>query len=110
MADFDYSRYTPADNTDELRDVFKSGYKNVRFSVQPNTQFVLTATTMANLPGLAYQLYGDTSLWRTLLAYNGYDDALSDMCVGLKLSIPTKADIMAFASAQQNNDNPQLTL
>ena len=65
--DYDYREYTPVDNTVEMRDPFRSGYKNVRFSVMLGSTLVVTSHLMANLPGIAHQIYGDVSLWVALL-------------------------------------------
>jgi hypothetical protein len=107
--DYNWSRYTPLDNSGNY-DKFKSGYKNLRFNVQPNTQIQLKSTDVANLPGLAFRLFGDTSLWRALLAYNGLSDPISDLAVGLVLRVPTKADVIAYLSKQQNNQQQTLTI
>lgn len=107
--DYDLSRYTPLDNTGYW-DFFKSGYKNIRFNIVPIQQIQLTSSQAANLPGLAFQLYGDTSLWRALLAYNGLKDPISDIVVGLVLSVPSKADIIAYLSQQTNNKQNSLTI
>jgi hypothetical protein len=109
-ADYDWSNYTPVDSTGSNYDKFKSAYKNIRFNVQPTTQIQLTIQDLANLPGLAYRLYGDTSLWRALLAYNGLSDPLSDIAVGMTLKIPTKAAITAYVSKQANNQQTPIVI
>lgn len=107
--DFNYSRYTPLDNTGYY-DIFRSGYKNLRFNVQQTQQLQLDAGTAYNLPGLAYKLYGDTSLWRALLAYNGLSDPLTDIQPGVTLIIPTKADVVAYISRQTTNSLQTITI
>jgi hypothetical protein len=109
-ADFDWSNYTPLDSTGNNYDKFKSAYKNVRFNVQPTTQIQLTATDMANLPGLAFRLFNDTSLWRALLAYNGLSDPLSDIAVGMVLMVPTKAALISYFSQQSTNQQTPVTI
>ncbi len=101
--DYNYNRYTPVDNTGTNQDVFRSAYKNIRFGVETTQQIQLTQEQAANLPGLAYQAYGDTSLFRALLAFNGLSDPISDVAVGLIFSIPTKADLNKYLTKQQNN-------
>lgn len=101
--DFDYSKFTPLDNTGSCYDIFKSGFKNLRFNVQQSQQIQLDDSTAYNLPGLAYQLYGDTSLWYALMCYNGYSDPISDIQPGIILKIPTKSDIVAYVSSQTTN-------
>lgn len=109
-ADFNWSKYTPLDSTKQNYDIFRSAYKNIRFSMQPVTQYQLTAVDMANLPGLAYRFYGDTSLWRGLMAYNGISDPLSQVAVGLVINLPSRAAIVAYLSKQTKNAANTLTI
>jgi len=99
--DYNFSRYTTLDNTGYWN-VFSSGYKNIRFNIQSSQQIQLTAVDAANLPGLAYRLLGDTSLWRVLLAFNGLTDPISDIATGMILLIPTKAQVIAYLGRQVN--------
>lgn len=108
-ADFSYYKYTPIDETGYY-DIFRSGYKNLKFNVQTNQQLQLDASNAYNLPGLSYQLYGDTSLWYALLAFNGLKDPLTDVYPGLILLIPTKSDVVAYVSKQAANTQTSVTL
>jgi hypothetical protein len=65
---------------------------------------------MANLPGMAYKFYGDTSLWRALMSYNGLSDPLSDIVIGITINVPTKADLQAYLSSQSSNANLTMTI
>jgi hypothetical protein len=107
--DFNYSTYTPPDNTGYY-DIFRSGYKNIRFNIQPNSKVTLDDSTAYNLPGIAYAAFGDSSLWRGLLAYNGLNDPLTDVYPGLSLAIPTKSDIVAYISKQTANNSQAITI
>lgn len=107
--DFNYSKYTPVDNTGYI-DIFRSGFKNIRFNVQQSQQVTLDASTAFNLPGLAYNLYADTSLWHALLSYNGLSDPLTDVQPGVVLKIPSKASLLAFISRQQTNRQQTITI
>jgi hypothetical protein len=107
--DFNWSNYTPIDSTGNNYDIFKSAYKNIRFSVQPQTQYQLTVADMANLPGLAYKFFGDVSFWRILLAYNGISDPLSQVAVGVVFNIPSRADVISYLSQQSTNAGQTLT-
>lgn len=109
-SDYDWGRYTPADNTYEQRDLFKSAYKNMKFAVPITQYYEINAADKANLPGIAYKLYGDVSLWRALLEFNAINDVLSDVEIGTRLAVPSKAAITAYLSRQQNNNQPQLTI
>jgi hypothetical protein len=108
-ADFNWSKYTPLDSTNLNYDLFRSAYKNIRFSMQPITQYQLTMMDMANLPGLAYRFYGDTSLWRGLMAYNGISDPMSQVAVGITINIPARSDIIKYLSKQTKNAANTLT-
>lgn len=108
--DFNWSSYTPLDSSGNNYDIFKSAYKNIRFAVQPQTQYQLTATDMGNLPGLAYKFFGDVSLWRLLLSYNGISDPLSGVAVGMVINVPARADVIAYLSKQSANAGQTLTI
>jgi hypothetical protein len=108
--DFNWSSYTPLDSTGSNYDIFSSAYKNVSFALQPQTQYQLTKTDMANLPGLAYKFFGDVSLWRLLLAYNGISDPLSQVAVGVVINIPARSDIIAYLTQQSANSGQSITI
>jgi hypothetical protein len=108
--DLNWSSYTPLDSTGNNYDIFSSAYKNIRFAIQPQTQYQLTSTDMANLPGLAYKFFGDVSFWRILLAYNGISDPLSEVAVGVVLNIPARSDVIAYLSQQSANSGATLTI
>lgn len=110
VGDYNYTRYTPIDNTGNSYSASKSAFKNIRFALPIAQQITIGSKYMANLPGLAYDLYGDTSLWRMLLAYNGLQDAINDVCVGMVLNAPQKSDVIAYLSQQQNNSTPTFTI
>lgn len=110
VGDYNYTRYTPVDNTGTTYSASKSAYKNIRFALPLSRQILVDSKYMANLPGLAYDLYGDTSLWRMILAYNGLQDAVNDICVGMTLNVPLKSDVIAYLSQQQNNATPTFTI
>lgn len=108
--DFNWSSYTPIDSTGNNYDLFKSAYKNIRFAIQPQTQYQLTATDLANLPGLAYKFFGDVSMWRIIMAYNGISDPLSGVAVGMVLNIPSRSDVITYLSQQSANSKQSLTI
>ena len=108
--DYDYTQFTPLDNTLSQYDIFKSAYKNIRFGVATTQKYKIKNSDVANLPGLSYRLFGTPNLWRVLLHFNGLNDPVSDIVVGMELNVPSKADIIAYISKQQNNANPVLTI
>ncbi len=105
MADFDWTRYTPITESRDDYDIFRSSYKNIRFSIRKFRVITLTEADAANLPGLAHRLYGDISLWRLLMAYNGLTDPIQDVYAGLEFKLPLKTEIIAYLD-QQNVPTP----
>lgn len=95
--DNDWARYTPFNSTGAY-DIPTSGYKNMRFNVPVSTTYQVKDHDMSNLPGIAFTIYRDTSMWRVILAYNGIEDALQDVYAGLVLQIPDKSAVIAYLS------------
>ncbi len=109
-SDFDYSRYTPLDNTATSYSVFKSAFKNIRFALRTSSTVTVDESDMANLVGIAFRAYGDVSLWYMLLAFNGIQDQVQEVYPGLVLNLPSKPDVIAFLSSQQNNQSVTITI
>lgn len=101
-SDYDWSRFTPLDNTGNYS-IFKSAYKNMRFQLPVAQKYIINQGDMANLPGIAFKLFGDVCYWRILLEYNAVTDSIDDVYPGLVLNIPRKADVIALLSRQQRN-------
>lgn len=101
----DYAEVTPTvtllDMTKDL-DVFNSSYVNLRFGVLPAQVITIDAKYQANLPGLAYDFYGDQKYWRAILAFNGLIDPINDITVGTRLGLPDPTSLDAFM-AQGNS-------
>jgi hypothetical protein len=38
-------------------------YKNIRFLLQARTSYLVTSSDAANLPGIAFRVYGDRDYW-----------------------------------------------
>ncbi len=101
----DYNEVTPTVQLLDLSydlDVFKSSYVNMRFGVLPSKVIVVDAKYQANLPGIAYDYYGDQKYWRAILSFNGLVDPISDVTVGTKLGLPDPTSLEAFM-AQGNS-------
>lgn len=101
--DYTWAAYTPLDNTRKSRSIWQSAYKNLRFSVPLQEIITLTESYAANLPGLSFDKYGTVDYWRILLHYNGLSDAIQDVYAGMSFRLPTQAGVVAWLSAQQNN-------
>jgi hypothetical protein len=108
--DYDWSRYTPVDNTYEALDLHKSAYKNMKFALPIVQYYEITEADKANLPGIAYKIYGDVSLWRAIVEFNAINDPLNDLEIGMRLALPSKGSITAYLARQQNNQQPKMTI
>jgi hypothetical protein len=101
-----YSQATPIvqdmDNTTQP-DILKSKYVNIRYGVTPNRYITIDSKYEANLPGLAFDFYGNQELWRVLLAVNGLNDPINDVIIGTVLMLPTQASVDAYLAANNKN-------
>ena len=103
----EYSEVTPAvqlyDGNIDL-DNLASSYINLKYGATTSTTLLVDSSYQSNLPGISYDFYGDTTFWRAILAYNGLNDPVSDICVGTTLILPDASSLAAFMAAQANND------
>lgn len=109
-----YSDLTPLTTLLDNRvavDHLKSSYTNIRFGVTVDTLITIDARYEANLPGLAFDYYGDQIYWRAILAFNGLVDPIQDIQVGVTLGLPSKSSLEAFMTTNQSTvQNPVLTI
>lgn len=109
----EYSQVTPVtlllDNSYDL-DVFRSSYANIRWGVSPDIVITIDSKYEANLPGLAFDYYGDQSFWRAILAFNGLTDPLTDVCVGSRIGLPSRSSLDQFLTAGNQTLTKSLTL
>jgi hypothetical protein len=103
---YDWANYTPLDNTYDSYNVFNSAFKNIKFAVATSNTYLVGEHDMANLPGIAYKLFNDTSAWNIILRFNGLNDPIQDVYAGLVLNIPDKSDVIAYLSSQQQTIKP----
>ena len=89
------------DNNLDL-DIFRSGYTNLRFRVEVDSVITITSRHEANLPGLAYDYYGDTEMWRAIVAFNGIENPIDDVIVGVQLLMPDRNSMDAVLSGDRN--------
>lgn len=80
-------------------DILNSLYKNMRYSVAPERLIILDAKYASNLPGLAYDYYGDTKYWFAILSFNGLQDPINETRAGVRLMLPAKTDIDALLAS-----------
>lgn len=100
---YTYSRYTPVTEDRKAWSIWRSAYKNVRFSLVLERIIVLTESDTANLPGISFKHYGTVDYWRVLLHYNGLCDPIQDVYAGMSFNLPTQPSIVAWLTRQQNN-------
>jgi hypothetical protein len=97
-----YSDVTPTtrllDNRFDL-DVLQSSYNNIRWTVVPDTIITIDSKYEANLPGLAYDYYGDQTVWRAILAFNGLNDPISDIIVGSVIGLPSRSSLDTYMAS-----------
>lgn len=108
--DLQYTAFTPTDSTGTAYSIFRSGFKNLRFSVRVARTITLNSAHAYNLPGLSQELFGDTSLWQALLSFNGLSDPLTDVYPGLTLNVPYKSDIVAYVSKTNKSGTQTVTI
>lgn len=108
-----YSDVTPIiqlmDGTYDL-DVQSSEYANVRWNVPVDRLVTITAPYVANLPGLAYDVYGNQDYWRAILAFNGLQDPISDVQVGVVIGLPNDAGLQAFLTRTKQSNSVTMTI
>lgn len=91
-------------------DLLKSSYNNLRWTVAVDYLLTIDSKYEANLPGLAYDYYGDTSYWRAILMFNGLNDPISDIIVGAVIGLPSRTSLDQFFTANNTTLNPVLSL
>lgn len=109
----DYSAVTPTttllNNREEL-DFLKSSYTNMRWGVAVDVVITVDSKYEANLPGLAFDFYGDQSYWRAILKFNGLHDPINDICVGTQLGMPSRSSLDRFMTAKNTSLTKALVL
>jgi hypothetical protein len=108
-----YSTVTPVvkllDNTYDI-DIFNSRYANMRWSVVPDVLITIDSKYEANLPGLAFDYFGSQDYWRAILAFNGLNDPLNDICVGAVIGLPSRSSLDTFMADRGPNTFVSLKL
>jgi len=106
-----YSEVTPTTqllNASYELDQLRSGYRNIRFEVVLAEIITITAQYQANLPGLAYDYYGNQDYWRAILAFNGLVDPMSDITVGRSIGMPDASSLQAYLASTNDSLLPVL--
>lgn len=79
-------------------DSFHSLYKNIRYRIRNYSTYKVTAADVANLPGISFNAYGTVALWRVILEFNGLNDPINDIQIGMTLNIPDKSAVASLLS------------
>lgn len=108
--DYDYTRFTKIDSSGESYDFLRSAYKNIRFALPTAQTLTVKEPDIGNLAGIAFRVYGDTSLWRMILAFNGLVDPIQDMWSGQVLNLPSKAAVIAYLNEQTQTQQETFTI
>lgn len=95
MSRFNASFYFPSLPNGAF-DIWDSTAKDMRYNVPTATTIVVDSSLEANLPHIAYEYLGDTSLWWTLLYFNGLTDPLSDIYSLAVLRIPERQALITY--------------
>ena len=100
---------TPTKKKDRF-DFVSARYKNMRWLLRHTETYEVTSSDIANLPGIAFRVYGDVSMWRMILAFNGLQDPIQDMWAGQVLNLPSKAAVIAYLNEQLHTQQQTFTI
>ena len=76
-------------SADRLRlDLLSTRYNDLKYAIPAVSIFNVTDSFEANLPGLAFHLWGEAGYWWVLAMYNGIVDPIDDVTTGIQLRIP----------------------
>ena len=102
MSDYRRANYIPVIGTLRL-DWLRAKYINIKFLVPAKGIFVVTEAFEANLPGIAFEIFGDIELWWALALYNGIVDPIDDVSVGTRLLIPDREYLISLLETYDPN-------
>ena len=81
-----YKKETPIEEG-ELA-ILSSRYTNLISASNRGSVFVVTQAYVANLPGIAAEVYHKQEYWRVLMWVNGIRDPINHVTLGIRLRIP----------------------
>lgn len=105
-----WSGCTPYDVSTGSYDYFHSLYNNIRYQISTSSVYKIKADDVANLPGISFRVYGTVDLWRVILEYNGLNDPINDIEVGMVLNIPSKSEVASLLSSPITNTVARSTI
>lgn len=96
MARFDLSNFCSLTEDSQDLDLFTAKFKDLALVATTSRFITIDASTEANLPFIAEKYLGSSSLWWTLLMYNGLLDPIEDISIGRRLSIPSRSSLITL--------------
>lgn len=78
-------------------------YKNIRHLLPAVNTYVVTSSDVANLPGIAFNVYRDRDYWWVIGLYNGIIFPETDLVPGLVLQLPSLSDINSLLAAEDRS-------
>ena len=100
---FSIENFIPITQDGQSLDIFKAKFREIRSTVREQQRVVIDAAYAGNLPGLAHKYLDNTSLWWAILLYNGLQDPLDDVKVGMTIKIPSRSDLIAVMESAEVN-------
>ncbi len=101
--------YLDPSSVPQTLDYLSARYLNIKFIVPARNSFVVTQAYEANAPGIAFDFYGSADYWWVILLFNGVVEPLEELVAGRVLQLPALADINAFLSLKESQ-NQDLTV
>ena len=101
--DLNRATYITSTKKKDRFDFVSARYKNMRWLLRHTETYEVTASDTANLPGIAFRVYGDVGYWWILGMYNGIIDPVADIRPPLTLGIPSLSSINTFLSEGRMN-------
>lgn len=101
MSSYSIDNFAPVVGEGDALDIWEADFVGIENLPSAST-VQLDSTQAANLPGLADKYLGSPYLWWALLIYNGLDDPIRDVAVGLTLRIPDRDALMSYMLARRN--------
>jgi hypothetical protein len=78
-------------------------YKNIRHLLPAVNTYVVTSSDVANLPGIAFNVYRDKDYWWVIGLYNGIIFPEKDLVPGMVLQLPSLSDINALLASEEQS-------
>lgn len=79
-------------------DMLRVKYTDIKFALNATRKVIVSDPYEANLPGIAYKLWGDPDYgyWWVLGLFNGIIDPIEDMPTGKELLVPNIDEVKKY--------------